>query len=106
MEESSSPSSTNSDEIAFDIADLTQGTAIEDQRCFRIVFTELRSVGGRGTRAQLDGFLLQSMKKNVEVQCHVSENRLIHLLNHWNALHGQQTMKELKDILNQLKRRG
>lgn len=80
---------TNSNEISFDIADLTQRTAIEDQGGFGIIFTQLGCVGGRGSSVQLNGFLVQCMQKHIEVQCHVGENGLIHLLNDWNTFHGQ-----------------
>ena len=102
LEHSSNSPMTNSNEISFDIADLTQSTAIEDQGSFGIILTQLGCVGGRRSSAQLNGFLVQRMEKHIEVQCHVGENGLIHLLNDWNTFHRQETMKELKNVLNQL----
>ena len=98
-----SPFVSNPDEISFDVSNLAQGTTIEHQRRFGIVFGEIGTRFGQRGRSQLKRFLLQRLQKNVEVQRHIGENSLINLLNDGNAFHGEQTIEELQHVVNQLK---
>lgn len=93
---------SHSDQIAFDISNLTESTAIEDQCAFGIIIGRIGNDVRQCHCSKLKSFLFQRLKKNVEIHRHISENRLINLLNNGNTFHRQETIEEVKNILNQL----
>ena len=94
---------THSEKIALDIANLTQRTAIENQRSLCIVFVQIADCAlSQGFTAEQNRRLLERCEQQIEIQRHISENRLVDLLHHRNAFHRQQSIEELKDILDQL----